>query len=51
MKTSYLLENYTKNSPYNSMYVNLYVLKFNEYYRQSKFNDAITVSQTIRYCR
>lgn len=45
--TNMLIEKYKKSVPYNEMHVNLYVLKFNAYWRKNNFNDAIAVSQEL----
>jgi len=42
-----LIARYKKAVPYNDMLVNLYVLKFNAYWRKNNFNDAIAISQEL----
>jgi signal transduction histidine kinase len=45
--TNLLIAKYTKSVPYNDMHVNLYVLKFNAYWRKNNFNEAIATSQAL----
>ncbi len=45
--TTNLITKYKKAVPYNDMHVNLYVLKFNEYWRKNNFNEAIAISQEL----
>lgn len=42
-----LIAKYKKAVPYNDMHVNLYVLKFNAYWRKNNFNEAIAISQEL----
>ena len=46
-ETNKLISKYTKAVPYNDMHVNLYVLKFNAYWRKNNFNEAIATSQVL----
>jgi signal transduction histidine kinase len=46
-ETNRLISKYTKTVPYNDMHVNLYVLKFNAYWRKNNFNEAIATSQVL----
>lgn len=45
--TNALLAKFNKGTDYNKLYVNLYVLKFNAYWRKNSFNDAIATSQEL----
>jgi tetratricopeptide (TPR) repeat protein len=42
-----LIAKYKNTISYNDMHVNLYVLKFNAYWRKNNFNEAIAVSQEL----
>jgi signal transduction histidine kinase len=45
--TKALITKYRKVIPYDNIVVNLYVLKFNEYWRKNNFNEAISTSQEL----
>lgn len=42
-----LIKKYTASNAYNEMYVSMYTLKFNVYWRKNSFNDAIAAAQEL----